>query len=138
MSEAVAIGKVLGLEGEASRRVPCAVCKEPTPLPDFIWESVRLWNREELRLAEEANRKADFITTHELGMTCDPPKPCRGELFRRKHAESERDNETTRVYLGMLCAGKYNPESLAWLRARGHAKMVERVLAAEGTTKAHA
>jgi hypothetical protein len=115
--------QLLGDSDESDRDVPCAVCGASTPCPGFIVAAVKTWN--------EQHRDTDRpIRPSEMGITCDGE--CLHTMFNRKHREVQGENAQTLALLGMLLAGKYNHESLAWLRSHGHAKQVARVLAEEG------
>lgn len=126
---------LLGDSDEPDRQITCCICGAMTTCLGFIWHSVKLWNQREAELATEENRRADFIRPSQMGIACP------GDCTQRKAIEMriavQQEINTTSAYLGMLHAGKYNPESLAWLRKHGHSKLVTRVLAKEGTTKAH-
>lgn len=125
------IARALMGEGEGpDRDVPCIVCGTLTNCPGFVWASVKLWNRREAEAAQREQRMANLIGGREMGMTC--AGECTAVEFRRRHAANAAEIGTTMAYLGMLRAGKYNPESLAWLRAHGHAADVARILATEG------
>lgn len=116
------------------RSIACAVCGEPTTCLAFIWHSVKIWNRQEAENAQRENRRAEFIRPSEIGVACEGD--CTARLFATKHHEVQQENATTMAYLSMLFAGKYNAESLAWLRRHGCSKQVNRVLAEEGN-KSH-
>ncbi len=113
---------------EPDRDAPCAICSKPTPIPGFVMAIVKTWNN-------RAASPSDFIRMSDIGNAC--PGACTAELHKRKHDEYQAENETTIAYLAMLHVGKFNPESLAWLRKHGCGRYVERLLAREGTAKAH-
>ena len=115
---------LLGDDGsEPDRDVPCYVCGKQTTCPGFIWRSVKLWNREEAKLADANQRPAQFIAARDMKITCDGE--CKRTLFEDEHRQYQREIETTFAYLAMLRAGNFNPESLAWLRKHGRARDVE-------------
>lgn len=114
---------------EPDREVPCMKCGKPTLCPGFIIASVKLWNHDEKQLAEANNRRIEFITYGEL-MPCDACAPI---VREEKRAEYMLEVSTTEIYLRELRAGKYNPESLSWLRRHGYAAEVHRILSEEGT-----
>lgn len=105
------------------RTVTCCICGGPTTLDGFLVAVLKTWN-------ERITRKEDFMTPADVEIACDGE--CNRTLHRRKHAEDQRENETTRAYLAMLLVGKFNPESLQWLRAHGLGAYVARELAKEG------
>lgn len=117
----------LGDSEEADRTIACAVCGAQTVCPGFIVAAVKVWNE----LHKDTERP---IRPSEMGVTCDGP--CTAELYKRKHAAVREEQQATRTYLAMLFVGKYNPESLEWLRTHGCATQVKRVLAEEGN-KSH-
>lgn len=112
------------------REISCAVCGEPTTCLAFIWHAVRLWNRREAKDAERENRPLYFIKPSDMGIACEGD--CTARLFATKHFEVQQEHATTIAFWNMLLAGKYNPESLAWLRKHGYAKRVEAYFNAEG------
>lgn len=119
--------QLLGDSDEPDRNVPCFICGASTPCPGFIVAAVKTWN-EQHRDTERPIRPS------ELGVCCEGE--CTRILFERKHREVQEENAQTDALLKMLFVGKYNAESLAWLRKHGCAKQVERVLNEEGTRRA--
>lgn len=117
------------------RSIACTICGEPTTCLGFIWHAVKMWNKQEAIDAARDNRRLEFIRPSEMGIACDGE--CTARLFATKHAEVQQENATTLAYWQMLLVGKYNPESLAWLRKHGYAKRVAAYFAAEGN-KEHA
>ena len=63
-------------------------------------------------------------------MPCDSCAPL---VRQEKRTEYQLEISPTMIYLRELRAGKYNPESLAWLRHHGFGAEVHRVLTEEGT-----
>lgn len=115
--------QLLGDSDEPDRKVPCAVCGESTDCPGFIVAAVKTWN--------EVNRdKQPPIRPSELGVCC--AGECTSIMHARKHTEVQNENARTLAYLGMLFAGKYSPESIAWLREHGCGRYVTKVLETEG------
>lgn len=108
------------------RTVKCCECGGPAVLDGFLVAVLRTWN-------DRATNKGDFLTPADIEAGCSPA--CVSALYTRKHEAAQRENETTRAYLGMLLVGNYNPESLAWLRAHGLGAYVHRQLAKEGTDR---
>lgn len=115
---------------EPDKMVPCMRCGKQTLCPGFLIASVKLWNRDEKRLAEEVGRRIEFITWGEL-IPCDVCAPIVRQQMKEEYI---LECTTTQIYLRELRAGKYNPESLQWLRRHGYAEEVQRVLSTEGTT----
>lgn len=114
---------LLGDSDEPDREISCTWCGQKTSVPGFIVAAVKTWN--------EQHRETDApIKPSEMGIAC--PGACTSALFKQKHEEQQREDATTLGYLSMLFAGKYNPESIAWLRKRGFSRQVNRVLNEEG------
>lgn len=125
-----AVGALLnGDDNTPDRDHPCAICGKTTKLEGFIVNSVRVWN-------SHAATPDDVIRPSMIDVAC--PGECNAELYRRKHEAEAKINAQSDAYLAMMYAGNYNAESLAWLRSHGFRKQVERHLAKEGTSKAHA
>ncbi len=115
---------------EPDRDVPCMKCGKPTLCPGFLIASVKLWNHDEKDCAERANRRYEFIAWDEI-LPCDD---CALVVRAEKREEYQLECATTAIYLRELLQGKYNPESLAWLRGHGHAAEVHRKLSEGGTS----
>lgn len=115
--------QLLGDSDEPDRMVSCAVCGEKTDCPGFIVAAVKTWN-------ETHRDEHPPIRPSEMGVAC--AGACTATLAKRKHEAVQEEQAQTRAYLGMLFAGKYNAESLKWLRDHGCAIQVKRVLAEEG------
>ena len=98
--------------------------------PGFIWAAVRTWNQQEGALAIANNRKALFISGRDIGVCCEGE--CTRLLFLQKHAEAEQETWTTAVYLRELRAGRYNPQTIQWLREHGYGAQVQKTLNEEG------
>lgn len=120
---------LLGDSDEPDRNVPCMKCGRATECPGFLVASVRLWNRQEDADAREQNRRAHLISYSEI-CPCDECAPL---VRAEKREEYMLECATTSIYLRELRAGKYNPESLAWLRSHDWGHEVHRVLSEEGT-----
>jgi hypothetical protein len=138
MSELSPIAQALlgGVEAP-DRKVPCRMCGELTEIPGFLWEAVKLWNRRECELADEAARSAGFVGKIELIKSseiaaCDA---CAPKVRAQLTAEYMLEISTTQIYLRELRAGRYNPESLTWLRKHGHTADVIQVLSEEGNKR---
>lgn len=106
----------------------CRRCKEPTVVPGYLWETVKLWNREHAKDLEGTGQRPQYITAGDI-VVCDACVP----LWRAEREVEERQvYYTTQVYLRELRQGRYNPESQRWLREHGYADEVRRVLGEEG------
>lgn len=114
---------------EPDREVPCMRCKVKTLCPGFLIASIKLWNHDELKLASQVNRIPQYITYSEI-VPCDACGPL---VIEEKRAEYILECTTTQIYLRELRAGKYNPESLKWLRRFGHGDEVQRKLSETGS-----
>lgn len=124
-------------ENERDRDVACWVCGKPTPMPGFIVNTLKQWNREIDRRASYDPPRAshhDLMRLTDVQIACDGA--CTSELYRRNHEREQKEIETSIAFWRMLVAGKYNDESITWLRKHGYGKQVARVLGAEGN-KAH-
>jgi hypothetical protein len=128
-----AVGRaIMGETEEPDRQVPCMRCKRMTVCPGFIITAVKRWNHEERERAGNA-RVPQYLTYAEI-VPCDA---CLPVVFAEKRADDMLVHNTTDIYLRELRAGRYNPESINWLRRHGWAAEVQRVLSEEGN-KSHA
>lgn len=125
----IAIALLNADSDEPDRKVPCCICGKETYLAGFLVASIKLWNAS----PQYIKSTSDLIKPSDLEIACDGE--CNQTLYARRHTIVQQENATTLAYLAMLHVGKYNPESLAWLRQHGCARYVERVLAKEGTAK---
>lgn len=132
------VGALLGnADNEKDRDMPCWICGKPTPLPGFLVNTLKVWNREIDRRARQEPPRAspsDLMRITDVQIAC--PGECNAELYRRNHARVQDENATTIAFWRMLLVGKYNDESLLWLRKHGYSTRVARVLGAEGN-KSH-
>lgn len=132
--ELSAVGRALmGEAEEKDRQVPCMSCKVMTLCPGFVITAVRRWNHEERDNAAREDRVPKYITYAEV-VPCDTCLPI---VYNAKRAEDITRHTTTSIYLRELRNGRYNPQSIDWLRRHGHASEVNRTLAEEGN-KSHA
>lgn len=120
---------LLGGVDVPDKDVPCMECGTLFRLDGFLWESVKLWNREENESAAAANQRPNFIRSNEIAC-CDA---CTPKVAARKRHEYQLEINTTEIYLRDLRAGRYSPDTLRWLRDHGHADTVRRVLDSEGS-----
>jgi len=111
----------------------CIECKTPVQIPAAIAEGARLWNLEERVVAEREQRHPQYLRLGDL-ICCESCIPIRRKSLER---DAHQERFTTEIYLRDLFAGRYNPNTLRWLREHGHGKDVTRVLNEEGTRKAN-
>lgn len=119
---------IMGGSNEPDRAVQCLRCKAMVNCPGFIIGAVKSWNRGEHAVATQQNRKAELISYSEM-ICCDRCAPIHREVIRAEYID---ENNTTAIFLRELREGRYNPESLGWLRRKGYGAEVHRVISEEG------
>jgi hypothetical protein len=119
-------------DGTPDGVITCCICGEKTKLAGFLVRTLKFWNNSK----DYIKTTSDMITPAALTIACEGE--CNAKLYAMKHEEVQREHAQTIALLAMLFAGKYNPESIAWLRSHGCRRQVEYVLAKEGTSKANA